>query len=82
MLEYFKWIINPEYINSNIFTLISVILSGGISWIISAVYFSVGNRNNLKASVLHPIRRLLDSTPSWDKYRSLTETERQNLGKL
>ena len=73
MLEYFKWIINPEYINSNIFTLISVILSGAISWIISAVYFSVGNRNNLKASVLHPIRRLLDSSPSWDKYRSLTE---------
>lgn len=73
MLEYFKWIIDPNNINANIFTLISVILSGIVSWIISAVYFSIGNRNNLRASVLYPVRRLLESTPSWDKYRTLTE---------
>lgn len=73
MIEYLKWVIAPENINANIFTLISVILSGIVSWIISAVYFSIGNRNNLRASVLHPIRRLLENASSWEKYRTLTE---------
>ena len=73
MIEYLKWIIDPKNINANIFTLISVVLSGIVSWVISAVYFSIGNRNNLRASVLHPVRRLLENAPSWDKYRTLTE---------
>lgn len=73
MLEFFKWIINPNNIYANIFTLITVILSGIVSWVISAIYFSKGNRNNLKVSVLHPVRRLLENTPSWDNYHTLTE---------
>lgn len=55
MCEYIKWIFNPDNINTNIFTVISVVLSGLISWGISAIYFSRGNRNNLRASVLCPI---------------------------
>ena len=50
MCEYIKWIFNPDNINTNIFTVISVVLSGLISWGISAIYFSRGNRNNLRAS--------------------------------
>ena len=61
MCEYIKWIFNPDNINTNIFTVISVVLSGLISWGISAIYFSRGNRNNLRASVLCPIRRLLEN---------------------
>ena len=45
MCEYIKWIFNPDNINTNIFTVISVVLSGLISWGISAIYFSRGNRN-------------------------------------
>ena len=32
MCEYIKWIFNPDNINTNIFTVISVVLSGLISW--------------------------------------------------
>ncbi|MBT9805659.1 hypothetical protein GPK84_06805 [Blautia wexlerae] len=74
MIEYIKWIFAPKNINANIFTMISVIMSGIVSWIISAIYFSRGNRNNLRASVLSPVRHLLESTPAtWEKYRKLTE---------
>ena len=73
MEQFFQWVIDSKNINANIFTLISVVLSGIISWIISAVYYSMGNRNVLKSSILHPIRRLLEDTPSWNNYRSLIE---------
>ena len=74
MCEYIKWIFNPDNINTNIFTVISVVLSGLISWGISAIYFSRGNRNNLRASVLCPIRRLLENNPiTNENYRKLAE---------
>ena len=74
MCEYIKWIFNPDNINTNIFTVISVVLSGLISWGISAIYFSRGNRNNLRASVLYPIRRLLENNPiTNENYRKLAE---------
>lgn len=73
MIEYFKWIIEPKNINSNIFTLISVLLSGIVSWVISAAYFYKGNRDNLRISMVYPIQRLLEKRPTWDKYMALTE---------
>lgn len=81
MKEFFKWLIAPENLNANIFTSISVVLSGIISWGISAVYFSIGNRNNLRASVLHPMRRLLEGSPSGEKYRKLTELSKDDCMK-
>ena len=45
MCEFFKWLVHPDNINANIFGLITVILSGGLSWIISALYFKKGNRD-------------------------------------
>ena len=60
MCEYIKWIFNPDNINTNIFTVISVVLSGLISWGISAIYFSRGNRNNLKS-----LRVVSDTTFYW-----------------
>lgn len=67
MNEYIKWILDPNNINANTFMMISVILSGLVSWGISAIYFSVGNRNNLRASVLYPVRQLIEDMPiTWD----------------
>lgn len=77
MGAFFKWVIAPENINANIFTLLSVVLSGIISWVISAVYFSMGNRNVLKSSILHPMRLLLEETPSWNNYRTLMELTKE-----
>ena len=58
MNRFFAWIIDQNNINANIFTLITVILSGLISWIISAIFYNKGNRENLKLSVIYPIKGL------------------------
>lgn len=78
MEQFFEWVIDPKNINANIFTLLSVVLSGLVSWIISAIYFSIGNRNALKSGVLHPMRRLLEQPPSWSNYRVLTELTKEH----
>jgi len=73
MKQFFLWVIDPQNVNANIFTLLSVVLSGIVSWVISAAYYSMGNRNVLKSSILHPIRLLLEETPSWKHYRTFLE---------
>ena len=78
MGQFFEWVLDPKNINANIFTLLSVVLSGLVSWIISAAYFSVGNRNTLKSAILHPVRRLLEQPPSWSNYRTLTELTKEH----
>lgn len=78
MGQFFEWVIDPKNINANIFTLLSVVLSGLVSWIISAAYFSIGNRNTLKSAILHPMRRLLEQPPSWSNYRTLTELTKEH----
>lgn len=56
-MGFIEWFMKNWY--SNCFTLVTVVLSGIISLIISAVYYYKGNRNNLKMSVIHPIITLL-----------------------
>lgn len=56
-MRFIDWFVSNWY--SNFFTLITVVLSGIISLIISALYYQKGNRNNLKMAVIHPIIRLL-----------------------
>ena len=63
-------------LNANTFTLLTVVLSGIISWIISAIYFYIGNRNDLKSSLLHPMKKQLAEPYSRDKYRILEEIYR------
>lgn len=55
---------------SNCFTMITVVLSGIVSLIISAVYYHKGNRNNLKMSVIYPIVRLLKDGYTRQNYNS------------
>lgn len=76
MIEFFKWIIDPQNVYANVFACVSIVVSGGISWGISKIFYSRGNRNNLKAAVLHPVRRLLENKPSRDNYRMLIELTR------
>lgn len=58
---------------SNCFTLITVVLSGILSLIISAAYYHKGNRNNLKMAVIYPIIRLLEDAYSRKNYDKLCE---------
>lgn len=75
-MTFYEWFTNPTNINTNIFTLLTVILSGIISWIISAIYFYMGNRNNLKSSLFYPMKRQLAEPYSPNKYRLLEEIYR------
>ena len=69
MKDFLLWLFTAEHI----FTLVTVILSGLISWAISAEYFKKSNRDALRANVLYPIKRLLSESRSWKNYNNLVE---------
>lgn len=75
-MSFGQWLIDPENIDSNIFTLITVVISGIISWGISALYFHYGNRKSVTTSLLHPMKRILEEPFSWNNYKSLEEIYR------
>lgn len=57
---------------ANVFTLVSVALSGLISWIVSAVYYRKTNRTSLKTFVIKPTLELLEKNCSYnEKYKML-----------
>lgn len=58
---------------SNWFTLITVVISGILSLIISTAFYRKGNRSNLKIAVIHPIIRLLEDADSRKNYDKLNE---------
>ena len=58
-------------IYANVFTLVTVILSGLISWVISACYYHMGNRVNLKVSVILPVLGVIKETYSEQNYKKL-----------
>ena len=66
-----QWFDNEWY--SNCFTIITVIVSGIISLVISAAYYHKGNRNNLKMNIIHPIIRLFEEGYSQQNYKNLCE---------
>lgn len=74
-MSFTEWFLSNWY--ANCFTIITVVLSGLISLIISAVYYRKGNRNNLKMSVIHPIVRLLDEGYSRKNYGALCEISKE-----
>lgn len=64
-----EWFCQNWY--ANWFTIGTVIASGLISWIISAIYYGMGNRNNLKISVVFPVVGLLKESYSRTNYNTL-----------
>lgn len=70
-----EWFISDIY--SNCFTLVTVVLSGLISLIISTVYYKKGNRNNLKMTVMFPIVRVLKENYSRKNYNLLCEISKE-----
>ena len=73
-----QWFDNEWY--SNCFTIITVIVSGIISLVISAAYYHKGNRNNLKMNIIHPIIRLFDEEYYTSRY--MKKNEMSCLNKL
>lgn len=90
MKEFFNWLFE----RNQIFTFVTVILSGLISWVVSAAYYRKTNRNALKQNVIIPFMRKLKENRSYNHYkelenlskafetRYLTKKERRNLNNL
>ncbi|MGN1083221.1 MAG: hypothetical protein ACI4SJ_06740 [Candidatus Avispirillum sp.] len=88
--EFLCWLFNAEHI----FTFVTVILSGIISWIISAAYYRKTNRNALRQNIIYPIKRKLRERCSLNNYkeietlskvfetRYLSRKERESLNNL
>lgn len=74
-MGFMKWFMENLY--SNCFTIVTVIISGLISWIISAIYYHIGNRTNLKVSVILPIIELLQGNYTRENYTSLCKLSRE-----
>lgn len=66
-----------ENLYSNCFTIVTVIVSGLVSWIISAIYYHIGNRTNLVVSVILPIIELLQDNYTKENYTSLCKLSRE-----
>ena len=77
MEKFFSWLFTAEHI----FTLVTVVLSGFISWWISAAYHKKGNRNSLRLNVLFPMRRIIAEPRSWKNYKVLEETSKEHDSK-
>ena len=60
----------------NIFTIITVVISCAFSLIISAFYFHIGNRNNLKLSVIYPLYLLLKNKINKTNYEKINDLSR------
>lgn len=62
-----------DNIYTNIFTIITVVISGLVSLAISAKYYKKGDRENVKMSVIYPIIKLLNERYSKVNYDKLCE---------
>lgn len=72
-MEFLKWLLSAEHI----FTLATVIISGLISWFLSAHYFKKSNKSALLANVLFPMKQILDVECNWKNYKILCELARK-----
>ena len=70
-MKFCDWFIINIY--SNIFTIATVVVSVLFSWVISGIYYHIGNRTNLKQSVIKPIKELLERRYSKENYDVLSK---------
>lgn len=66
-----------QNIYSNVFTIITVVVSVLFSWLISGIYYYFGNRTNLKQSVIKPIKELLEKRYSKANYDVLCDISKE-----
>ncbi len=62
-------------------TVVSIILSGVISWIISTIYYHKANRNNLQMTIIFPVIRLLEEEYSIKNYNILCDLSKDYCAK-
>lgn len=60
-------------------TVLSIILSGIISWIVSAIYFYKGNRANLQSAIIIPLLTIIEEPVSRKNYAEIKEISKNPL---
>lgn len=68
-----------EFLKQEWLTILSIILSGVISWVISAIYFKKGNRVSLQSTVLFPILTILSEPVSRKNFAEIKELSKSPL---
>lgn len=62
-----------EFLKEEWLTILSILLSGAISWVISAIYFHKGNRVNLQSAVIIPLLNITKEPVSRTNYAEIKE---------
>lgn len=70
-----QWFVDNIY--TNLFTLITIIISGLVSVLVSRHYFNKSNIENLKLSIIHPIITILNAPCNTENYEKLIALEKQ-----
>ena len=68
-----------EFLKEEWLTILSIILSGVISWIISAIYFLKGNRVNLQSAVIIPLLNITKEPVSRKNFAEIKEISQNPL---
>ncbi len=68
-----------EFLKNEWFTIVSIVVSGIISWIVSAIYFHKGNRASLQSSILFPILYIISEPVSRKNSVEVKELSRSPL---
>lgn len=70
-----------ELMSPNMITILSIVASGMVSWVISAIYFRKSNRESLKNSVLLPITLILSKPVSRNNFAEIKEISKNYFTK-
>lgn len=68
-----------EFLKEEWLTILSIILSGAISWGVSAIYFYKGNRVNLQSAIIIPLLTITEEPVSRKNYAEIKEFSRSPL---
>ena len=68
-----------EFLKGQGFNILSIIISGMISWVVSAVYFYKGNRANLQSSVIFPLLCIISEPVSTKNLTEVKDISRNPL---
>ncbi len=68
-----------EFLKEEWFTILSIILSGAISWGISAIYFYKGNRSSLQSAIIIPLITITNEPVTRKNYAEVKDISRSPL---
>lgn len=68
-----------DWLKQEWFTLLSIVVSGFISWVLSAIYFYKGNKGHMEMTVLFPVLKIISKQITRGNYIELKELSQNYL---